>query len=584
MNLIHLPEDIIRIILQYLDTKSIQSLYETSGQLRGIMSNGSVKKCKMSKSTLATARFLKTNFFKDISPFIQELDMSTVPDLSKSTFLAAMKHLRALKNLNVSYTSLKLEHLADLTGTCPELKTLCANFDFIDQKSKQSLSKIQNFFAKLQNIHLVVSINCILYSTLTFIILKKAKLKSLKFTISHTGVGDIVFPENNVQCKVPDFDQFNIYFLEWLYPVSWFGEIRDIPILALLELNLFEFIMIVSTKLIISRVLVSNLFVNFFSKYFDLDACCITDISCLCIPGNLAVMLWKKDATKFDDIFFDNLFNDLKQFFPFCIKGDELTVPSMQDWFIVEPKITEADDKEDTNGEPKIKTRRLGVRKKTLDYDQLFSNKEKIKLSFDINYLIPYVVTLPPASNYLLKITYLSLSGSPKLSSDFFNIVFRSCKVLQTLNVETPSLSNCSQLISGSLSISCSLRNFRLVTKGINFNAMFTALSRCRAIENIFICEHLKHIDGNPKAFIDPSQLFKKCDNLYNLYLDFPTTKTSYNTYWRPTICKALTKYNRQFLNVTLCPKLCKRDVSNFLLGYNPFIEVFRLNTIKDIL
>lgn len=580
MSLINLPEEIIRIIIKYLDIKSIKSLYETCRYLRGLISmSGCVRKCKISKSTLATAEFLKTNLFKHISPYIQDLDLSTVPNLCKTSFLAAVKNLRALRTLNVSYTSLKLEHLVDLLVTCPELKNICANFDFAEETTDQSLLRIQNFMGRLENVHFVCPVGCILFSTLPFIVLEKAKLKSLKFTLLPIR-DNILHPESDdIPHKVPDFQELNIYYLGLWNTEAQYLRLNDLPIIKLLDINLFEFIVMCFPRYNMAKLYISDLFQNFFSKYSNLNVSYINNLNSCNQSGNSTIKLWKKCATKFDDVFFYNLSNNIKQMLAFRIQEDELTLPNIYDRFIVEPNIME-EFNEDATNELKIKKRRIGVKEKVLDYDQLFSTKEEIQLCFEFNYAT-CPITLPPNSNYLSKITYLSLCGSFKVSSNFFSILFRCCVNMKTLELKIHFISNCLFLICKSLPLSNSLRNFRLVTKRIKFNDILSALSHCKAIENISINEISVFDELEVKENIDPSLLFKNCDNLYSLHLDFPTSQTHYKDHLRPMFTKALAKYNKRFLNLVLCPSL-RRNERNFY-NYNLFLEEFRLNKITII-
>lgn len=485
-----------------------------------------------------------------------------------------MNKLKKLKTLNVSYTYVKLEHLTLLNRMCPNLKNVCANYEFQEKKNVQeSFSRVQNFLKNLENVHFILSLSD-LYCVSLFTIFQGANLNSLKFTVSRSDFTTFVIERNT--CDLPQFKQFYINLLNWQNTAISFPQLKDIPLIAMLDLSQFEFIILYSSKLNNHTIFVSKLFVKFFNENFDVQPYCVANLDDIhSVSGNAALMLWKKDCTNFDKKFFQNLYRRIKPFFPYSVNENESTLPCKYDWFLVAPMPQITNNK---NYEPKKKKRRIGVRKTILDYDTLFENKQKIQLSFDFINLNKEAVTLIPNSNYLSKITYLSLIGSVRYSSEFFNVLFRSCTELTTLNVEAPVISPCCLSICRSLPLSSSLRNLRLVDKGIDFNTLFSAISQCRNIENIFIKEDsdvftLKHVD--------PSIIFQNCPNLYNFYFDLPMTE-SCKSHWRPLFSKAIVLYKKDHVNVILFPRL-ERPSKNKFYYYDPFMEIFQLNPIKDV-
>ncbi|KAJ0171295.1 hypothetical protein K1T71_012845 [Dendrolimus kikuchii] len=576
MELLALPEDIMGyIITQFLDIKSIATLYNTGNmQLRQLIVTY-IRKCSISRSNVATIKFLETNFYKDISGHIQELDMAMIPNFEMEKFKAAVMNLRKVKFLNLSYTNITLADIAttiDPSIHWPELKDIYVNFGnysstrYTDSDIPNILTMTQNFVQQLENIHLMTTLDELLYPKILFTVLEKAKLNSLQLTtpgiFNHTR-----YKEHKLLSPVPVFKQLHLRLLNWRHTKARFPSLKKFPILAMLDLKEYEFIIIFSPSLNSHTVFVSSIFVNFFAEHFDLNVCCISELDDVfnkdtVIPGNVAVMLWKKDANKFKDKFFRHLLRGIKEYFPYCPKGNETRLPNRYDWFVLTPMIT------DSKGTSENDCKEAFV----LDYDTLFENKQQIQISFDLSDLAEIPVTLNSDSSYLSKLTYLSLCGLVRYNSDFFDILFRCCTLLNKLNVEAPERDPCWLALCKSLPLCSTLKNFRLVDRNIDMQSMYSALVQCRAIENIFIVENSLSL-----PHYDLDILYQQCPNLYNLLLQERTRNGNFNVKYEPefSMCKS-----SGLVNVvrSSCPIMGLE-----LFSYDPYISVFKLNPVTDI-
>lgn len=576
-----LPEEVIIMIIKKLDLSSIHNLYNACKHTRRIIQlPGVVKSFNMSLNTMATVHSLKLNFFKDLVYHLQELNMCGVPDLKKSSFQLVIKNLKCLKTLDVSYTNINIIDFVELYPLCPTIKNISVNFVFgklgLTQISSKTIIQCQNVFENLINVHFVGSLSNLMYSALSFSLLHKAKLNALKFSVAECDyVCTTTINKNllNSDCK-PNFNYFNICLLNWKEHNVYYQNISLLPTLSKLNLDIYEFIIISMMNIDKFTVYTSPLFTDFFHSTFGIN---VESTSNFHKPlfGNVAVMVWNKETNKFNSVFYDKLFNEIKHYFPkYCVSGT--CAPLKYDWFYIVPQNENLEVNVVQKYEPEFRKRRLGAPSLLLNYDNVFKNMQQVKLSFIFHDHIRSTITIQTDWDYLKKLTFLSLTGSVRYNLDFFNILFRCCCNLITLNVEAPSVFPCASPISRALPFSRCLKNIRLVDRRIDFKVLFLSLSRCLTLENIYVTEDS---ESEPCDLSDPSVVIEKCDKLYNIYIETPMSEHA-RTKKLQIINKTKERWKRYALNISLHAKTIN---NKFRYCYDPFIGIFKLNPIKPI-
>jgi hypothetical protein len=209
-----------------------------------------------------------------------------------------------------------------------------------------------------------------------------------------------------------------------------------------------------------------------------------------------------------------------------------------------------------------------------LDYDSIFKEKKRLKLSlsFTVNYVNP--VSLTSSSDLLSKLTFLSLSGTVRYSVEFFNVLFRCCNNLETLDVVAPSISPCVSPVSRSIPLSKTLKNIRLIDRRFDYNTFFLSLSQCKTLENIHIVDQ----SSEHTSLADPGTLFANCENLYSICIKACMTNTKTKDMTR-VFNNAKAAHDRPQINVSLSQILLTNV--RYGLNYEPFIEVFSMFPIK---
>lgn len=571
MNIVNLPEEILIIIIKQLDLISLYNLYTACFRIRHIISVCKViKACDLSLNTMATVQSLKLNFFKDISRHLQELNMCGVTDLSKSVLLPALSRMKSLNTLNVSYTNINIFDFVELYQSCPSIKNISINFTFGKTSRvkllKKSLLQCQEVFKNLDFVNFVGNLSNLIYSQLPLFILCKSKLKTLQYTVIEC---DMTTYENEDCEERVQFNQFSIYFLDGKNSSVYYGFMHEMLLFSMLEFHNYEVIIIIRLNLKSVSLYATPMFKNFFIENFDINMDLITDFS-ISIFGNVFVMLCNKSTTVFDEKFFVNLLHKLKPFFPCSFVSSRSSPVSLKyDWFYTTP--TQQESGIITNVPDMLfKRRRIAEPYITLNYNEQFREKEEVQLSLLFNGELKSGVTLTASCVYLSKLTYLSLCGTVRYSNDFFEILFRCCNRLVTLNIEAPAICPCFTFVSRFISLSQSLKNLRIVDKRIDFKILFSSLSQCKTLENINISD----MSSNSFDLSDPSTLLQKCEKLYCLYI-YGSVSDKTRTKKLLILKKAKQKSQKLHLKVNL--------FSNSHLAYDPFIDVFKLNPIKPI-
>lgn len=581
MELLRLPEEILIMIVHKLDTKSISNLYETCSVFKNIICmQGVVKDCQFSMNTLATVKTFKLRFFLDIASHVQELNLCGVPDLRKSYLIPALKKMKSLITLDISFTQLNLLDFIDVYKACPTIINVSLNFMIsksgLSKLSDESIRQCQNMFKNMSNIHLVGSVTNLLYSKVVLLLLQDAKLDTLKYTIAESDrMHTIYMPQQAELAEMIKFKKFYLCFLDWTTIYAFFGSFFMLPVLSIIDIDSVETIIIIKQNFKQFCIHASPLFQTYFQETFDVDTdkIYITEYKDVII-GNAVMMIWKKEDHNFDATFFNNLTKTLKQFFPCdCTPFTESSVPDKYNWFFLTPLVP--DNRLEKPYEA-TKRKRVAPPPVTLDYDELFKTKDQLQLSLLFDEFIINPVTLSSKCEYLSKLTYLSITGSIKFTSEFYNILFKSCINLVTLNIEAPSISPCVTLICKAVHQSKTLKNFRLADRAINFDLLYRSLAKCPTLENICLVEESS---AETVELGDPTVLFDACPNLYSLFIEAPLAEATKNRKiqaWNG----AKLRYNVSHLHIMVH---AKSDISKIFYSYDPFISVFNLNPIKQI-
>ncbi|CAG4929684.1 unnamed protein product [Colias eurytheme] len=575
-SLLNLPEEILLQIVKLLDMPSIFNLYSTCNIMRNIVRMyGSVKTCNLSHNTLASAHILNHDLMKYISPAIQVLNLSAVGNLNKTILLAAAKRLRSLQSIDLGYTNITICDFLDIHKACPTIKELTINFIFEKkyvslQLSQKLLTRCQETFKDFKSIHFIGSQSNLLNNNIAPVILGKAKDLHLQFTIlNETKISYIT-----VECQSDSlsFKNFYLYFSlnSWKYACTNF--LIGSPLLRDDNLCACECIFILKPTPLTTEYLevyCSPLFTDFFAKKFDIDAGSLREYRRSTVH-NAMFLFWRKDKTEFDDKFFQNLLKCLKAYFPYYFEStSEDPAPSNYDWFQTTCLDPDDDPPSGSVVEPTFKRARVGQPNSLLNFDTVFKDKEKIELTLCFYGLKIRPRTLSPSCNFLSKLTYLYLKGKVHYSGEFFNVLFRCCDKLETLNFEAPIVTFVKS-IARSLPLSKSIKNLRLVAKDMDFQTMISSFSQCQSLENV----HLVEVSENCFEITDPSIMFQKCAFLYCFHIYVPITDAK-RTKQMQILNKAKLKVNKPHISAFII------NSEHYNFENNPFIEVFKMIITK---
>lgn len=571
-----LPEDIIFIIVKLLDLKSIINLYEASVYLGKILSlPGVVREWPMSLNSMATVQSLKLNFFKDIACHLQEINMCGVIDVCKTTVMPALRRLKNLKTLDVSYTDIDLLDFFDMYDACPTIKNVCINFSFRNAGHKLAQSLIlkgQNVFEKMENVHFVGTTFNLLYVDIAKYILQKANLNKLKYTIIHKADYGRIECEGHYKGTVK-FKQLFIYFMN---VDGNYGNFRNIPVFSNFNLANFEFIIIYNRVVILEEieVYVTPIFTDFFQNMFRITAKSLSAFNNN-LTGNMGILMFNKESNRFDNKFFASLYKRLKNCFPVYFQSESHTpVSDYFNWFYTYPTMSLSVNNNKIASNIQFKKKRVANPSLILDYDAIFKNKTRFKLSISFTDNLGHPVALSPSCDFLSKITFLSLSGNVRYSVEFFNVLFRCCSNLETLDIVAPSISPCVSPVSRSVALSKTLKNLRLIDKRFDFNTFFQSLSQCKTLENIHVLDR----SSENTNLADPRMLFKNCDNLYCVCIKAcmsNETKRKMNRIFS-NAKSSLKKYQ---LDIRLCQIYMSPEHDQFY--YDQYMDVFNVYPIK---
>lgn len=578
-----LPEEVIIMIARRTDFYSLRNMYNSCKLFRNILSmHGVVRQCQMTANLVATVNTLKSNFFKAISNHLVVLNMRGVHDLTKTKVLPTFKKLKHLKVLDISYTNLNIPDLMAIHSACPTLIDITIDYKFGPgsvEVTENTMQQWQSLFEHFKNVHFVCSLDDLLSNILTFHILKKSKLNMLQFSvINENNPHTTLVTPTLSECQPPNCSHFAVYLM-----VNWKkGRFEETPdhftLVSKMLYEKYEFCVIYTLKWR-GRMLffyATPLFKEFFSKQFNINIQSTQDYEAE-DKGNIALLAWNKETTRFDDIFFQKLYTRLKQYIPFyCNTLTDVICPKTYDWIFLKPTLSDLPVNSDTP--PPEKKRLTSVYNVEFDYDNLLQDKDKVQLS--IIYSPDFIISasLPPNGQYFRKITFLSLYGAMKYNTDFFLNLFEQCINLVTLSVELPSITSgryAYDILNG-MKRSQSLKNLRLVDKGMDFKHYFNSFSKCKTLENIILIDPKQWDHSN---IADPSLFIESCTKLYSFYIEAPFSETA-STKQLQLFNQVKIKFKRHHLRVAIN----RLSEKTSLYGYDPFVEVFKLNTIKPYL
>ncbi|XP_050681309.1 uncharacterized protein LOC126976773 [Leptidea sinapis] len=548
-----LPTEILINIFQYLDFKSIYNLYLSCDKFRSvIVLFGIGKKCDMSQNTMASVRFLNTKFMKEISPFIQELNLFGVGDLNKTALTFAVKRMKCLKVLNVGFTKICIPDMILICKKCPAIENITINFCSAVKKAEKSvLMECQNVFSQMKFVHFIGDVLNKYSIRLATCILNKAALIKLQITATEGTLEDVFVTTPINYNGLLIFQELHLDFLNPDPRLRYESPLRQISYLSKISnLGSFEYIHIYRQQCHKNMYMVygTPLFANFFKDYFNLSFSDVNIMITEYVP-NARFKYWQKDKIKFDDKFFKTLYLELKSYLPYEIDGAiHRSEAQKYDMFYTYPLNHKTTRTCEECYEPivkKLKNRSSQLISYKLDYDSVFIDNKKInlKLYFDNN--IHEVVTISSESNYLTKLTSLSITGHVKYSADFFNVLFRCCLCLDTFDYDGSPIPYIKSIVR-SVPLSKSLKNIRLREKRLDLNFIFLFLSQCSSLENVHLCDLCSLISINVK---EPYAFFENCKNLYCCKIIY--TK----------LCDDSCNKLRKILNKTKI-KLCKHYIS----------------------
>ncbi|XP_004925986.1 uncharacterized protein LOC114243967 [Bombyx mandarina] len=576
--LLNLPAEMIILIIKYLDTPTVYNIYNTCKPLREIITQGVVKNLKFSLNILSTADSLKTDFFKAVAYSLKDLSLSGMHDLTKTKLIQAVRHLKSLQTLDVTYTDISICDLLDIHPLCPTVKNIAINYIFgklgMTRMTPEFIEACQNLLAKFENIHFVGSSINLMYSNFSIHVLNKTKLQSLKYTISEcdyvctTDVSNYSYkePMMMVPCRV-----LFITILNWKDLNSYYGTTVQQHLLSKIDLTKYEYCIITMTRVRYYNIYGSELIRGFFERYFNIAAKDFFEDPQTPLNGNMSMIFWEKEKNVFNEALFQKLFKQLQEYFPSFI-NDKVRRKTI-DWYYIEPDGSKLETE---------RPKKAGLKRKiiaptiNLNYDDIFEDKKELRVSVFFDACFGYGVLLEPTYEYLKKLTYFSLTGSMRYATPFFDVLFSSCTNLVTFNLECKSIFASAVIKSKSLSESKSLKNFRILGKNIDFKALYLTLSECISLEKVYIIED---IETQISDVAEPSVLVEKCQTLRYLYIEAPVSEIG-----KVRKMQAVNRIKKMYNRNALIAEMYSRSLnSRYRYQFDPFIEDFHLSPIKPL-
>lgn len=553
MDFLNLPVEIGSKIFDYLDIKSKINVYNSCNELKEYFAIWcKIKHVVLSRSTLATVKTLEEKLFYDLGEQITELNLSGVPDLTALNLKPHIPRFVRLKYLDVTYTDI---YLGDITEICPpNLKRIGINFfkcinnynyDRITQESEAVFIDRQ-----IEAVHFIVLELSLSASPFKF--LKDVNsIKDLKLTITD-NYREFLSISNNEEngsegANLIDinFDKLNFIARDCAVSHKLSKYLTGITHLNFKQL---EFIFLMYLERI--EIYVSPLF----AKLFAVPCSCLKVEVTTSLPlsfmldGNIVFKAWNKQTCSFDEPFFENLKEELKDYLPtyfcmhrnYCMKIAD--VPST--WFCID---------------------------KCVNIEKVPNLPDKVTLTDFCRCdgaIIEsrYPIGISKTSNALQNLTYLGINNI-SIRSMFFRVLFQQCPKLVTLNVyvENPGIvQTYMQSLSQAMHLA-KLKNFYLCSEDVQYEIIFKILSRCSTLENVHVCEYEREINNEDVELGNILRFLQKSVNLYSLFIEADMSAEGLTMMMGP-LKTMVQRLGRNYLYIEVCQSHC---------GWNPFADVF---------
>ncbi|XP_059058706.1 uncharacterized protein LOC131852094 [Achroia grisella] len=534
MNFTNLPIEVGVLIFNYLDTKSKINAYRCS-VLKEFFAPCHVKKLVLSRSTVAIAKILDHELFLDLGLYIQELCLSGMPDLSPENLTLHVRKFPNLTALDITFTDV---YLSDFVNLCPiNLKSLAINFFKCPRKCKKEeiWEECRNLFKIRQFVKVHFVVFELLDSDIPLMFLEGLPpVEDLKVTIAD-NYKDFNDTEDDEPLNNKTYD---INFSKLFYIL------RDCRVthktsqclrgVANLDYKQIEYIFIMYLERIV--IYVSPIFRNLFlgnCKDLRVEVCTRLPIDFM-LDGNIIFKAWNK-SNYFNDTFMKGLLLDLKNYFPtyYCLH-DNITmkvIDCTNDWYCIDSchsigELASLPEKLTLSDFCRVK----GI---VLPCDQPFgflSNSEVVK-----------------------NISYLRLSN---VYLTDFAVLFSACHVLETVDiyVEKPESRDFCRgfTLPPAINLVKKLKNMKLTTEDIEYDALFDTMSQCSMLENIHICEYERCFEDNNITVNKIELMIEKCKNLYSLFIETDMEPECLTMFMSP-IKEVAQKLERDHLCIQVC-------------------------------
>lgn len=552
MNLVDLPIEVGILIFNYLDAKTKINIYNSCRSLRIFFAPCHAKTVVLSRSPLAALKTFNHDFFLDLGQYIQVLNLCGVPDLNAVSLKPHISRCVNLRSLDISFTNIYLSDIDDIYTA--SLKNLSINFFKYPKTCRKDgvWDKCKTTFGRKQFLSLHFVVFEFDDSEAPLMFLKDIPHPNdLKVTVADNyknlvDLGDSVPYTNNI---------IDVKFSTLTYILRdcrvTHNASKCLKGISTLNFKEIEFIFIMYLETII--VYISPAFKSIFSEccsdlrveiftYLPLD---------FMLDGNIIFKAWNKATTEFNEMFYLDLLQELKDYFPVyvCLHNKvEMTITDApSDWYCID--ACEGFEKELDFLPEKI----------TLTD---FCRKEGI-----IRSCRP--ISLSAGSETLHNIGSIRLSNI-SISDDFFSVLFSECQKLSTLDIYEETRGHMNAFhgyilpLSSSIQLAKTLKNIKLTSEDVDYEILFEALSRCSTLENVHICEYeriLLDFVGVDNMLL----MIEKCDNLYSLFVEADMSPETL------TLMMSSLREKAQVLEKDhLCIQVC-----DCYGGWNPFVDVF---------
>lgn len=563
-NILELPEEVLVMIFSYFDLETKLSVYDTCQKFNRFVCARSINKhYNLSMSNLPK-NTLDRPFMRNISQYIEELDMSCVPHLTKTKFLHNLKRMKNLKTLNVAHTGIII---SDLFGCKVNLRNLSINFRFEKRHSllinPNTISDAQEFFKNFESVNFVGLAETLLFTKLPACVLSKTSENiTVKFTL-------LKYFHHGLYLDLDIAETLKFYHHSVVFPLL--EEPMTCPYnynFDALSLNSLDFILLHH-----ENVYSSERFTNFIEDNFGFNPLTLSNL--LSSRKNndppRLLLFWDKKKVIYDKIFFDKLIITLKDFFPNYINGALLLSNSVKNKYTNTYIIKPSSSKIIISNF--MKKRRIAPKHTVLDYDDMFKEERcSIKINFELygfEGAIGYF-SIPENSDYLKKISFLDIVGDFHSDNDFFVNIFTSCERLVTFSYNNLNRACDYKAVTKHAKLSNRLKNIRLIYHCyIDFAYIFSNLSECKLLENIYLKSKGSSLRINLQEK-DVAKLIRGCEKLCSVHIAGTLANKS-------EIAKMISAQARKQ------GKKIKVEIAGYI-DSNPFLDIFHIIKMRPFM